>query len=82
MLPVAASIGPVEALMILVIVAVVWFLPGYFSARFAREKGYSAPLFFVLGVVFGLITLLVVLALPRRRGTAPPAADATFVKQP
>lgn len=79
MIPLAASIGPVEALLILVIVGVVWLVPGYFSARFAREKGYSFPLFFVAGLIFGLITLLVVLVLPRRSGPAP-APDATFVK--
>jgi sugar phosphate permease len=42
-------------------------IAGVICAVVAKSKGYSAILFGVLGLIFSLITLLVVLVIPRRR---------------
>jgi len=33
----------------------------------AKSKGYSAVLFGILGLIFSIITLIVVLVIPRKR---------------
>ena len=43
------------------------------SAVLARAKGYSAPLFAVLGFLFSILTLIVVLLLPTKEVIASPA---------
>ena len=68
------SVGPV---VFLIIALVVWLIPAYFSGRIAKAKGYSFPLFLILGLIFGLIMLVIVFVMPRREAArVHPAAQA------
>lgn len=62
----SSSFSPVEALLILAVVAIVFLVPAFFSGRIAAKKGYSFILFAFLGVFFGLIMLVIVAVMPRR----------------
>ena len=42
-------------------------IAGVICAFVAKSKGYSAVLFGILGLIFSIITLIVVLVIPRKR---------------
>jgi len=42
-------------------------IAGVICALVAKSKGYSAVLFGILGLIFSIITLIVVLVIPRKR---------------
>ena len=42
-------------------------IAGVICALVAKSKGYSAVLFGILGLIFSIVTLIVVLVIPRKR---------------
>ena len=75
MLAVVAEVSPVRIVLVAVLVVAFWLGPAYLSGRFAASRGYSFALFLVLGLIFGLLTLLIVLVLPTRGGQGRASGD-------
>lgn len=48
-------------------IIIVWLIFGYACYYIAREKGLNAALWGLLGVLFGIFTLIIVLLIPSNK---------------
>jgi hypothetical protein len=66
------NIGPIEILFPIIWIGIAWLI-----GHRAQEKGYSFWMFFIFGLLFWLITAVIVLFLPRREVSEAPGPAAT-----
>jgi len=63
-------------------IAVIWLFWGFLNAHFAKKKGKNPRLWFTLGILFGLLSLPILLLLPKGklRREAPAAKKTPPIK--
>ena len=66
-MPFARGLGPLELIIIFVLVLMFPIVFGSASAIFASRKGLNVFLGFILGAVLGIIGLVIVLIIPRKK---------------